>query len=78
MGPAQEPAAEKAPSPEERRQGRIEEAKATLAPDKATAKQAAPVYDSRGNVRPRGTKGARPMTYEERVKIAKRLTAKDA
>lgn len=33
----------------------------------------APVYDARGNVRPRGTKGARPMTYAERVKIAERL-----
>lgn len=33
----------------------------------------APVYDERGNVRPRGTKGAKPMTYEQRVAIAKRL-----
>lgn len=32
-----------------------------------------PVYDERGNVRPRGTKGARPMTYAERVKIAKQI-----
>lgn len=29
-----------------------------------------PVYDDRGNVRPRGTKGARPMTFEERVAVA--------
>lgn len=35
----------------------------------------APVYDERGNVRPRGTEGARPMTYEERVEIAKRIAA---
>lgn len=34
-----------------------------------------PVYDKRGNVRPRGTKGARPMSYAERVAIAKRITA---
>lgn len=32
-----------------------------------------PVYDERGNVRPRGTEGARPMSYEERVAIAQRL-----
>jgi hypothetical protein len=32
-----------------------------------------PVYDERGNVRPRGTKGAKPMSYDERVKIAQRL-----
>ena len=37
-----------------------------------------PVYDERGNVRPRGTEGARPMTYEERVEIAKRLAEGDA
>lgn len=34
-----------------------------------------PVYDERGNVRPRGTEGARPMTFEERVAIAKKLGA---
>jgi len=33
----------------------------------------APVYDERGNVRPRGTKGAKPMTYAQRVAIAERL-----
>lgn len=33
----------------------------------------APVYDERGNVRPRGTKGARPMTYDERREIARKL-----
>jgi hypothetical protein len=33
----------------------------------------APFYDDRGNVRPRGTKGARPRSYEERVEIAQRL-----
>lgn len=32
-----------------------------------------PVYDERGNVRPRGTPGATPMTKAERVKIAARL-----
>lgn len=32
----------------------------------------APVYDERGNVRPHGTEGARPMTYAERVDLAKR------
>jgi hypothetical protein len=32
-----------------------------------------PVYDERGNVRPRGTKGAKPMTYAQRVAIAERL-----
>lgn len=32
-----------------------------------------PVYDERGNVRPRGTEGARPMSFEERVAIAKKL-----
>ena len=32
-----------------------------------------PVYDERGNVRPRGTPGARPMTKAERVKIARAL-----
>ena len=35
----------------------------------------APVYDERGNVRPRGTEGARPMTYAERVEIARRIAA---
>lgn len=34
-----------------------------------------PVYDERGNVRPRGTEGARPMTKAERKAIAKRLAA---
>jgi hypothetical protein len=34
-----------------------------------------PVYDARGNVRPHGTPGARPMTYAERVKIAQRLAS---
>lgn len=32
-----------------------------------------PVYDKRGNVRPRGTEGARPMTFNERARIAARL-----
>lgn len=32
-----------------------------------------PVYDERGNVRPRGTPGARPMTKAERTDIARRL-----
>lgn len=32
-----------------------------------------PVYDERGNVRPRGTPGAKPMTKAERVRIAARL-----
>lgn len=34
-----------------------------------------PVYDERGNVRPHGTPGARPMTYAERMAIAERLAA---
>ncbi|MBS2939584.1 hypothetical protein KDN32_17735 [Nocardioides sp. J2M5] len=34
-----------------------------------------PVYDERGNVRPRGTEGARPMSYAERVEIARRIAA---
>jgi hypothetical protein len=36
-----------------------------------------PVYDERGNVRPRGTPGAKPMTKAERIKIAKRLADGD-
>ena len=32
-----------------------------------------PVYDERGNVRPRGTPGARPMTKDERKRIAAAL-----
>lgn len=32
-----------------------------------------PVYDERGNVRPRGTEGARPMTLAERKAIARKL-----
>lgn len=35
-----------------------------------------PVYDERGNVRPRGTKGARPMTLAERKGIARGIKAK--
>lgn len=34
-----------------------------------------PVYDERGNVRPRGTEGAVPMTKAERKAIARRLAA---
>lgn len=30
----------------------------------------APVYDERGNVRPKGTPGARRMTHDERAAIA--------
>ena len=41
------------------------------------AKADPPVYDERGNVRPRGTKGARPMSYAERVAIATRIAAGD-
>lgn len=37
-----------------------------------------PVYDDRGNVRPRGTEGAEPMTYPERVDVAERVSAEDA
>lgn len=45
-----------------------------MSDEKAPAiKEEPPVYDERGNVRPRGTKGAKPMTYEQRVKIAQRL-----
>lgn len=32
-----------------------------------------PVYDERGNVRPRGTEGTRPMTLAERKAIARKL-----
>lgn len=32
-----------------------------------------PVYDKRGNVRPRGTPGARPMTLAQRKAIARKL-----
>lgn len=42
------------------------------------AKQDPPVYDERGNVRPRGTKGARPMSYDERVAIAQGIKAEKA
>lgn len=38
--------------------------------EKAEHEPDAPVYDDRGNVRPRGTEGARPMSYAERVAIA--------
>lgn len=33
----------------------------------------APVYDERGNVRPKGTPGARRMTHAERAAIAQAL-----
>lgn len=36
-----------------------------------------PVYDKRGNVRPRGTEGAKPMTLAQRKAIAARLQGKD-
>ncbi|MBD3782449.1 MAG: hypothetical protein IE926_05745 [Micrococcales bacterium] len=77
-----EPAAD-APQPlteeqlEERRAARIAEAKAELAPAKPEGNEDAPVYDERGNVRPRGTPGAKAMTYAQRVAIAKRLAAQD-
>jgi multidrug efflux pump subunit AcrA (membrane-fusion protein) len=58
-----------------RREDRIAEAQAALANEPAKARDVPPVYDERGNVRPRGTKGARSMTYAERVKIAKRLAS---
>lgn len=32
-----------------------------------------PVYDERGNVRPHGTPGARYMTKDERIEIARKL-----
>lgn len=38
----------------------------------------AQVYDERGNVRPVGTPGARPMTYAERVEIAAALGSPQA
>ena len=37
-----------------------------------------PVYDERGNVRPRGTEGARPMDYDERVDVAEQVEQADA
>jgi hypothetical protein len=57
---------------------RIAAARETLGLDKdgkpkPPTKLPPPVYDERGNVRPRGTKGAKPMTYAERVAIAQRL-----
>lgn len=69
-------------SVDERHDDRIREARETLGLDPDTGKPVPPLaaskisppeYDERGNVRPRGTPGARPMTYDERVKIAKRL-----
>lgn len=42
-----------------------------LPPDKPDP----PVYDERGNVRPRGTKGARPMSFAERAAIAQGIKA---
>lgn len=73
-------------SVEERHDDRIREARETLGldpdtgkpvPPPAASKISPPVYDERGNVRPRGTPGARTMTYAERVEIAKRLAAGD-
>lgn len=61
---------------QERRKARVLAADPTPAdgPDQVTAEAAGePVYDARGNVRPHGTRGARPMTYAERVEIAGRL-----
>lgn len=63
---------------EERQAARIAEAREELHEDEKgnpvpAAKPDPPVYDERGNVRPRGTKGAKPMTYAERVAIAKRI-----
>lgn len=68
MGAAKEPTVA-----DLRHEDRIAEATAALANEPAKAREVPPVYDERGNVRPRGTEGARPMTYEERVKIAKAL-----
>lgn len=53
---------------------------AKVAARKAAAKTAEPkadppVYDERGNVRPRGTKGAKPMTKAQREAIAATLRA---
>jgi hypothetical protein len=45
-------------------------------PDKPTPPDP-PVYDERGNVRPRGTPGAVPMTKAKRIKIARALAAGD-
>lgn len=46
---------------------------ATAADDDLELGEKAPVYDARGNVRPRGTPGACRMTHAERVTIAKAL-----
>jgi hypothetical protein len=44
----------------------------------ATIPSSEQVYDERGNVRPAGTPGARPMSYKQRVEIAARLAAEAA
>lgn len=44
----------------------------------ATIPSTEPVYDERGNVRPHGTPGAKPMTYAQRVALAGRLAAEAA
>lgn len=80
--PLQPPEPDEATKAEQaRREARIAEARAELGenPD-GSAKQVEPsidppVYDNRGNVRPRGTKGAKPMTFAERVKVAKKTGA---
>lgn len=46
-----------------------------VAAGEAEADPDEPVYDSRGNVRPRGTPGAKPMTFAQRKAIAKRLAS---
>ena len=51
----------------------MSEPKAKAAPVDPELGPDAPVYDERGNVRPRGTKGAKPMTHAQRVAIAERL-----
>lgn len=45
----------------------------TRKPKGDEVEQQEPVYDERGNVRPHGTKGAKPMTFAQRKAIAERL-----
>lgn len=52
--------------------------KAAQAADDLELGDKAPVYDDRGNVRPRGTPGACRMTRAERVRIAEALAKGEA
>lgn len=84
-GPGTDPAYS-APATEDRALANVREALADMAeaapsvvredpPEGEEPDPDPPVYDERGNVRPRGTPGARPMTKAERVAIARKLQA---